>query len=176
MSNFKKFHSVLIPSCIALNMSRFQRTKQGQKLFIEATAIVNSIFSSLSDIQDIMTGELLYLENESTFSEPDTEKSFADAITSYHYAIDILKIITNEPQMYVKYCVPACLYVKTNDKAGIPKDAFLNALASHRTRLQNNKRSHGVAKEERVILNSRLENITKAFKLYKALQQQVLGL
>jgi hypothetical protein len=161
-------------SCVAVNETRAEKTKEAAKLYGEAVKIAGTIFSSLTDIQDIMEAELLYLENESTFSHPEDKKSFANAIKSYHYALDILKIITTEPDMYVKYCIPACLSTKTNDRFGIPKDAFRSALASHKTRLRNNKQ-HTTPLEEREIYNLRLKNVDTALKMYVDLQKQVLG-
>jgi hypothetical protein len=162
-------------SCIAINETRSEKTKEGDEIYTAAAMVVKRIFSSLDTIHDILEAELIYLENESTFCHPEDAKGFANAIKSYHYALDILKVITTEPEMYRKYCVPACLSVKTNDTNGVPKDALRNALASHATRLKNNKQ-HTTPAIEREIYNLRLQNVTKALHAYKELQTQVLGL
>jgi hypothetical protein len=74
MNNTDEIYTILLSSCVALNKSRFQWTKQGKKLYTEAAAIVGKILPSLTDIQSIAEAELLYLENELTFCRPSSKK------------------------------------------------------------------------------------------------------
>jgi hypothetical protein len=66
--------------------------------------------------------------------------------------------------------------VLSKDRSGIPNDAFRYALTAHRTRLQNNDRTHGLADEDGDILSLRIANVNRALKLYKEQQKEVLNI
>ncbi|MDR2869895.1 MAG: hypothetical protein LBV04_05560 [Deferribacteraceae bacterium] len=167
-----------IESAIVVQRTRFIMTAEAKALFQVAAKNVYDVFASSADLQSIMVAELVYMECESEYTHADLKKMFTDAINAYRNALDILDIITEEPKMYLKYCIPVCVIMKHGNKRGVPHDAFHFALALHNMRLQRELGfgSHMLSDEDYELLKLRLANLMKAWKLYIELQRKVLGL
>ncbi len=166
--------SILLESGIIIERTRYIRSPQVGILFKAAAKNVYDIFASPTDLRSIMEFELAYLEIERDFCHSDAKKMFSNTINAYNNALNILKIITEEPEMYIKYCVPACVIMKRKGKRGVPHDAFHYALALHKMRFECDCLPH-FSREDRDILNLRLKNIYTAWKLYVELQREVLN-
>lgn len=166
----------LMESAIVVQRTRFMRSPQIDVLYKAAAKNVYDIFSSQTDPQSIMEIELAYMKAESEYTHADLKKMFADTIAAYRNALNLLKIVMEEPEMYLKYCVPACEIMKRKSKRGLPHDAFHFALALHNMRLQRELGfgSHMLLDEDYELLKLRLANLMKAWELYMGLQRKVL--
>ena len=155
----------------------FSRSPEAERLKNIQTGTLNDLTAlrESGDIRAIIRYELACLNAELTkfASDKDHRSSLETGImqlTVFDQKIDHVR----DHEAYRLYDRQHVL-LDTNRSGGVPIDEAWQCYKSHRTRLDNTRRTR-MGDGERLILEERRKNFNRAFELYKGLQREALGL
>jgi hypothetical protein len=129
-----------------------------------------------ADPHTIILVEYTFLSQELQFCDRSDKDSFASltqALQSFDDAFQVLNIVEKPEYKIADIAIPH--HKKHRVKGGYPKDSFHFACGSHKTRIQNILRSHGIDPIEKALLKQRLANLPTAKKAYIEKQKKALA-
>jgi hypothetical protein len=130
-------------------------------------------FAATANPRTIIVAEYTFLSQELEFcgkNDIDSLNSLTQAVQSFDDAFLALKIAEEKTFYYiVDNAIPHSSKYRVN---GFPKDAFLIAIISHKTRIKNILRTPGLDPLEKALLKQRLLNLSAGQRGYNELQKK----
>ena len=151
----------------------------GRLLYENGISIVFDVFKNTQASPDPLTMilvELTYLQQEFHYcneADNDARSSLTKAIQSFEDALRSLKIV--EDSTLYRGAEATYPTVKEYRYKGFPRDAVHIACTSHKTRLQNSLRVHGINIKEKDVIAQRADNMLAIQGAYLEKQKRALG-